>query len=259
MPSIRSVKHYGWKPSLPDHRDIKLHIAPYRLKQTFPKVFSLRPKMPNVYQQAALGSCTAQAVGGAFHYREMNDANLQRLIVPSRLFIYYNTRAFSGEQAVDSGASIRDAVKSVATYGAPAEPVWPYVIKRFAVKPPKAAYQQAIKYKAVKYARVDQTLESIKACVVNGDPIVFGSSVFESFESDQVAHNGLVPMPGPHEACVGGHAELIVGFDDNRGCFEVRNSWGPKWGDRGYCWFPYGYLTNPNLADDFWTIQEIQP
>jgi C1A family cysteine protease len=49
----------------------------------------------------------------------------------------------------------------------------------------------------------------------------------------------------------------IVGYDDAISRFIVRNSWGDAWGKGGYCFFPYSYLTNRNLANDFWVIKSI--
>lgn len=41
---------------------------------------------------------------------------------------------------------------------------------------------------------------------------------------------------------MGGHALVIVGYDDVRREFTVRNSWGEKWGDRGHCYLSYDYF-----------------
>ena len=70
-----------------------------------------------------------------------------------------------------------------------------------------------------------------------------------------VAQTGIVPMPGPTERTLGGHAVLAVGYDDGAQTFLVRNSWGPHWGIGGYFKMPYTYLENRNLSDDFWTIR----
>jgi C1A family cysteine protease len=43
----------------------------------------------------------------------------------------------------------------------------------------------------------------------------------------------------------------MVGYDDARQQFKIRNSWGPDWGLAGYFWMPYPYATNPKLASDF--------
>jgi C1A family cysteine protease len=88
-------------------------------------------------------------------------------------------------------------------------------------------------------------------------PFAFGFTVYESFESDAVAQTGIVPMPSSNEEVLGGHAVLAVGYDDASTSFIVRNSWGPNWGQKGYYQMPYGYLTNTDLASDFWAIQVV--
>ena len=87
---------------------------------------------------------------------------------------------------------------------------------------------------------------------------MFGFTVYESFESDEVARTGVAPMPEPGETALGGHAVLAVGYDDAAGRFLVRNSWTAEWGMCGYFTMPYGYLTDDNLADDFWTIRLVK-
>jgi C1A family cysteine protease len=88
-------------------------------------------------------------------------------------------------------------------------------------------------------------------------PFVFGFSVYTEFESDTVAKTGNVNMPGPKEKLLGGHAVLAVGYDDTTQRFIVRNSWSNKWGIKGYFTMSYAYLTDSNLADDFWTIRLV--
>jgi C1A family cysteine protease len=48
-----------------------------------------------------------------------------------------------------------------------------------------------------------------------------------------------------------------VGYDDSKQQFIIRKSWGTSWGKKGYFRMPYAYLTDPNLADDFWTIRGL--
>ena len=84
--------------------------------------------------------------------------------------------------------------------------------------------------------------------------MVVGIQVYESFESDAVAENGIVSMPTPKENCLGGHAVCIVGYDDTKQWFILRNSWGSQWGDGGYFYLPYEYITSPFLASDLWIL-----
>jgi C1A family cysteine protease len=206
--------------------------------------------------QGQLGSCTGNAIAGAVQFDRIKQ-KLKPAFAPSRLFIYYNERAIEGTVASDSGAMIRNGIKSIANLGDCPESSWPYDIAKFAQKPSPAAYKEALKYKAVQYQRVVRSLSQFKGCLASGYPFVFGFSVYESFESNDVATTGVAPLPGHGEKLLGGHAVLAVGYDDAAQRLIVRNSWGKGWGQAGYFTLPYAYLTEPNLSDDFWTVRLI--
>ena len=89
------------------------------------------------------------------------------------------------------------------------------------------------------------------------NPIVFGITVYESFESPEVARTGHVPMPSKKEKVLGGHALLIVGFKDDTSEFIVRNSWSASFGDAGYIYLPYAYVASKDLAQDFWVVRRV--
>ena len=248
------IQRYGWVPDLPDHRD-QLYSAPVVALQAMPPKLDLTPQCPPVYDRGQLGSCTANAIGAAFEFELLK----QKLpdFMPSRLFIYYNERAMEGTVASDSGAQIRDGIKSVAKQGVCPEPLWPYVIAKFKTKPSKPCYVEALKHKATLYQRLTPTLNQLKGCLTSGYPFVFGFTVYDSFESPAVAKSGHAPMPTQGEASIGGHAVMGVGYDDSNQWFIVRNSWNTTWGMKGYFTLPYAYVTDPHLADDFWTIRLI--
>ncbi len=125
------------------------------------------------------------------------------------------------------------------------------------MKPPGNVYQQALQFKTLSYARPIRTSYYLRSVLAVGRPFVFGFTVYESFESDAVAANGIVPLPAPGEQILGGHAVLACGYKMISGHlhFEVRNSWSASWGDAGYCWFPLAYLLDTGLSDDFWDIK----
>ena len=248
-------RSYGWIPDLPDQRDIVFTISK-DMSGPLPSSVDLRSKCPPVYDQGQLGSCTGNAIGGAFEFVQMKEGVSP--VTPSRLFIYWNERYIENTVKSDSGAQIRDGIKVIAKLGAPPETDWPYVISKFTKKPSAKAFKNALQHTVTSYQSIPQDLNHLKTCLASGLPFVFGFTVYSSFESQQVAQTGIVPMPHSGERALGGHAVMAVGYNDTTQRFIVRNSWGTGWGQSGYCEMPYAYLTNPNLASDFWSIQVVK-
>jgi len=246
-------RRYGWRPDLPDHRDLKYSLS---FQGNLPKNVDLREHCPPVYDQGQLGSCTANSIGAALEFEQIKKGVIEPF-TPSRLFIYYNERDMEGTIQSDAGAQIRDGVKSVNLLGACKEESWPYDVDKFAVKPSEDAYNQALSYQSLKYESVDQDVHSVKACLAAGDPIVFGFTVYSSFETDEVAQTGIMPVPSRNESCLGGHAVMAVGYDDENKHIIVRNSWGEGWGDKGYFYMPYAFFFS-NLTSDFWVIKDVE-
>ena len=249
------ISRYGWLPDLPDHRD-HYYAAVVERAAVLPASTDLRAQCPPVYDQGQLGSCTANAIAGAIEFDRLKQNAAD--FTPSRLFIYYNERVIEHTVDTDSGAQIRDGIKSVAQQGDCPETEWPYVIARFKTKPPAGCYADALKYRVVSYQRLVPVLSQLKGCLASGYPFVFGFTVYESFESPEVARTGHASLPGAEERAIGGHAVMAVGYQDAKQWFWVRNSWGNRWGIKGYFTLPYAYLTDENLASDFWTIRVVQ-
>lgn len=255
MPQSKINRKYNLKKDKHDERDQYHNFFVHRTQPAI-KLVDLRSHCPPVYDQGELGSCTANAIAGAYEFDEMKEKE-KNTFTPSRLFIYYGERAMEGTISEDAGAEIRDGIKFINQVGVCPESMWPYDITKFAIKPPQNCYNVCSNHKCTSYKKVVQNLQQLKQCLINGYPFVFGIMVYESFESDAVAKTGKVPMPQPNEQLLGGHAVMCVGFDDNKQVFIVRNSWGPNWGDKGYFYLPYKYVTSPNLSSDFWTVLTV--
>lgn len=247
-------RKYLLKPDLPDLRDFVYSSRSVKTPGDLPKKIDLRIKMSPVVDQGALGSCTANAiVSGLREYLELNaNQSLTRL---SRLFLYYEERQLEGTVAEDSGASLRDGMKVLQQTGVCPESDFPYEISNFTQAPSQQALTDAPQFKVTAYHRVSD-LTGLKVSLAEGLPVVCGIKVYTSFEADQVAMTGKVPMPKSGEKLLGGHAVLAVGYENSSsrsGYVIIRNSWSESWGDKGYCYIPYSVYNK--LIVDMWTGQ----
>lgn len=217
---------------------------------SLPVSVDLRPTMPPVYDQGQTSSCTANAISGAMQFVAKTN------ITPSRMFIYYNERVPLGETSSDSGASLDIGVQTTKQYGACPETEWDFETAHITEKPDTTCYQNALKFTLESFEIVN-SVEQIKHSLSLGFPVAAGMIVYESFESEQTAQTGQLTIPLPTEQCLGGHAVVIVGYNDLTQQFIVRNSWGEDWGMKGYFQMPYAYAQNPQLCFDWISIQKV--
>jgi len=207
MAVVRKIKRYGWIPDLPDHRDhpfIPQVGAPTRL----PDHVDLSAKGPPIWDQGEIGSCSAHGGSRVWLYEAMAQPGTHA-IMPSRLYLYYNTRAIEGSTREDSGARIRDVIKALVMHGVCQEDHWPYDIAKFADRPPQACYDQGTRHQALSYRRISANITDMMDCLAHGHPFVFGFSVYEGFEAEAVANTGVLHLPEPSEALIGGHCVCL--------------------------------------------------
>lgn len=208
----------------------------------------LRREDVSVCDQDSINSCTANTVCKQIEYHLYKP-------LPSRLFQYYNSRLRAGDEMFDMGATIEDSVKALAEYGHVDETMYTYDISKMYEKPPIELYAIAAtnKRQLNRYRCILQSEYNIKYYLYRGYIINFGAKIFDNFNA--TAENGyIVPMPTPSSRRTGGHAMLIVGYDDIRNLFLIQNSWGKDWAMGGYHYMHYAYITNPELCTDFWIL-----
>lgn len=249
-------RKYLLKKDTVDERDLTHNFKISRCHNDIKKI-DLRPYCPDVYDQLSLGSCTANSIAGVYEFDEIKEKE-KNIFTPSRLFIYYNEREIEHTVNDDSGASLRDGMKSINKTGVCPEDLWKYDVDNFSVKPPPELYELSKKHLGIEYKRLDHTKTQLRQCLIDGFPFVFGLQIFSSFESDLTEKTGIVQFPNIElEECLGGHALMCVGFNDDNEVFIVRNSWGKNWGNDGYCEIPYKYILDKKFASDFWTLTRV--
>jgi C1A family cysteine protease len=234
---------------------------------TLPAKMNLRTYFSTVEDQGGLGSCTANAAVALLEYFEKRASG--RYINASRLFVYKTERDLLGFKG-DTGAYLRTAMEALVLFGAPPERYWPYDPRpaasntHYDVEPPAFCYAFGANFQGTKYFRLDgpgvtatETLANIRASIAGGFPCMFGFPVYPEY--DNPLPGALIAYPGPGSSSRGGHANVAAGYDDDlmingdKGALLVRNSWGTSWGDAGYGWMSYKYVTQ-GLANDWWTM-----
>ncbi len=249
-PALRALKKkYPYKAKIP----IKI--------KKLPKSIDLSAFCDPIRNQGRINSCTAHSTATAMY---MNvSQKLKKKISFSRLFIYYNTRRIENSIPNDIGvAHAANVLLALQQYGSPPEKNWPYtdVERRFDDLPSSSAFNAALNYRYTDsvITPLPGNIRSFREALVRKKPIIFGIKLYESFFSDSVALTGQVPVPqsSGRDDFVCGHSMLIVGYDDKTKRFKVRNSWGPEWGSKGYCFMPYSYVLS-HFALDFYIINNI--
>ena len=228
-----------------------------KLAQNLPPKVDLRFDCPPIQNQYDLGCCTGFGVSACVQYDQLSQQDPDSFH-PSELFIYYNAREILGTINQDSGAMIRDAIQTIGKIGVCPIDIWPYEIPKFTQRPSQESYDSAIKYIATIYSRVPQNLIDLQASLAGNHPVVFGFSIYDYMLSTEMQKIGELNMPLPTEKMHGGHCVVLVGYDDERQRFIVRNSWGEQWGQKGYFTMPYEYVLNENLSTDFWVIEDVK-
>ncbi len=224
-----------------------------------PKV-DMRGLMTRIEDQGETSSCVANAIAGAYEYWVRRSTKQDYDV--SRLFVYYNARWRNGDQDKDDGSVIQLAMDGLREFGACAENRWPFEKPLLLEKPNRSAYEEASKVKIKEMNQVPLDLNAWKQAIASGYPVVFGILLFESFDQCN-QRGGVVPMPSPEDVSReshGGHAMTAVGYSDKERVFIVRNSWGDRWGDQGYCYMPYDYVINDKFnGGDSWVFIPENP
>lgn len=252
------IRKYTYIKTEPTHLFSIARIEKIAPTLPLPSSYSLYNLLPPVKEQGDLGSCTACSLATAVETLE-HIYKIKPVPPLSRLFLYFNERKQLGLISSDSGSSLSVGMTCLQNSGICIEPFCPYNIIKFKEKPSQKAYINAQIYKIKKVIQLQHDLNQIKT-ILTKFPIVIGIMVYKSFEDDSVTETGIMTFPDVNnEECLGGHAMCIYGYDDEKQCVLVRNSWGPDWGDKGTCYLPYSYLLDETLTLEMWSCVSFTP
>jgi C1A family cysteine protease len=243
----------GWKQDVGGVKDRS--FAAYRSGKikALPPVVDLTNQMPKkVYDQGNIGSCTGEGIAALFSHYLWKES--KRYIEPSSLFIYWNERNIEGTVNEDAGAMIRTGITVISSIGTSTTKTWPFRESRWAMKPSKPAFIEATGLRSPVGFKVDNTDgRSIRVSVSDNCPVVFGMMLYSNIE--RITYwEPVLSIPKKGERSIGGHCMLIVGYDDNKKLYKVRNSWSKLWGLNGYFFVPYSLIHNSRITGDCWTI-----
>jgi len=258
--SIKRVLNYKFQEK--DERDYKFSYHYSIPEETLPIKKDLRHNDIPILDQGSYGTCTMNAGACALYFCMLKE-KFKGIFHPSRMFMYDNVRIMNGTLlSEDTGASLRDTCKSIDKYRTVGEDKFAYNDYNFHHKPSDALYKLALSHSDFKYLALSQNLNELKSCINSGFPFICGISVYDSFMTQATADTGIVPMPDlTKENELGGHALIVLAFDDTKKVFILQNSWGTGWGGsfgmntRGFLTLPYDYIMNTDMAGDFWSIR----
>ena len=246
-----AYNHFGTHPDVEDTRDHRYEPPAIEL----PPSVDLSAYCGEIYDQGMTHTCSAHAVSSAITWLG-NLANAP-IAPPSRLFIYYNARAYLNEQGSDCGATMRDAIKSIVRNGSCPESDWPFDTTQITTKPPPNCYGNVTEH-ALSYRRIVGGFDHLKTCLAEGFPFVFAIEAYIETFTAAANNGGVLPMPAAGNTDLGGHAVVAIGY--TAGSIKALNSLGPSFGDKGFFYIPLEYFVNGEkpLTRDFWTIRSLK-
>ena len=186
-----------------------------------------------VYDQAAVGSCVAQALALAVEVLAIRQDTTER---PDRTALYHRARRAIGTVGEDSGAIIADGIQVLRAGWepelSPPSPVWDESYTSPPMDPP------AMAPRVVNSEPLAHDLATVLWELLCGNPVVVGLRLTAQWERP-----GEVIGP-PEGDVVGGHAVCLVGYqrDGNGVQVRVANSWSENWSDGGECWLDASWL-----------------
>ena len=246
---------FGLKRSTVDPIERKLSMQQCD-QINLPFSFSLKEKVKQVYNQMSMNSCSANAAANFLSLSDKVDCNI------SRLFLYFCTRYIDNNYMLpiaDSGATLRNVFTSINQYHCHCveEVKYPYEIEKVNSIPPREIFEEAMtvdKCSSISYRQIMPTKYNLKYILAHlKKPILFGIMVYSKFFKLTKEHD-ILNVPSASDEVLGGHAVVLVGYDDTTQTYDILNSHGSQFSDGGYFRLKYEYALNPDLAFEYYVV-----
>jgi len=193
---------------------------------------------PAAGNQGDIGSCTTWATGyavGSFYNAVKNKTGKpdspDKIMSPA--FIYHNIRTC--HCGPTCGTSIAYALNLFRDQGLITMAELPFDMT--CQSPAQEDLQKSSTLRIKDYNKIRDKLNfnEYKRYLSNDVPIITGTSLGSGFTSFYQNSSKFTCT----QVEEGGHAMVIVGYDDDKRAFKLLNSWGENWGDKGYIWVDY--------------------
>jgi hypothetical protein len=203
---------------------------------------SMRFRFPEPRDQGSQFSCTGFAVAYALKtYLDAVQIGLTTFTddrVFSPAFIY---NQFSNDHGT-SGIYIEQALAFLQGGGCCPWNRMPYDPTDANTKPTKEMLEEARKYRIASWDPVAvREVQKMKSYLIAQIPVVIGASVDVKDNGTWKQNEKGVTDEYLHPDDIAYHAMVVTGYDDDKGAFEIMNSWGPNWNDSGFGWVAYGF------------------
>ena len=247
------VRKYGAIRDVHDVRD-KMFLARPRAV-CLPPVVDLREWAGPIKDQGQEGSCTGHAFSSAREW--INRRYEKGSVVLSPQCLYAEELIADGSFPQDAGSMPRTGCRVLTKQGCCEASLFPYVAGQITAPTAEQA-ANALKYRTGAYHRI-ATLDDVLTCLADPTPwpVPVAFTVYQSFESQEVADTGIMPIPQPGEQVLGGHEVLCVGYDLPKRLALIQNSWSSSWGQRGFFQMPFDVLSSSD--SDLWMVHTGGP
>jgi C1A family cysteine protease len=223
--------------------DLTIDVEPlehtYEPHEVKAESIDLRNIFGAIRDQGRQGSCSSFAVASVIEALRRDSKQY------SPAFLYWNARQARNDTDKDTGASLYGIIKVATDKGSCPEELMPYNPSVYTVSPSDEAVKEAMDCRVLEAKTVELKLDDIKSALADGYPVIVAAQIFDSFSDTR---SGFIQHPSSEEISNGDrkdghgrHAMVVCGFSDRERVLVVRNSWGTRFGENGYCYIPYSY------------------